>query len=129
MITINDFPYNINDLKNACKNKKIIWKEHATQRLLQRKILRDEVIQCILNGEIIENYISDKPFASCLVFGYRGFIFTILSLFYCSLKSFKTLLFKPFSALLTYFVIHIKFVQISCKRVKNVYKNHYINAL
>lgn len=58
-----------------------------------------------------------------------GFIFTILSLFYCSLKSFKTLLFKPFSALLTYFVIHIKFVQISCKRVKNVYKNHYINAL
>ena len=72
LITINDFPYNINDLKNACKNKKIIWKEHATQRLLQRKILRDEVIQCVLNGEIIENYISDKPFASCLVFGYRG---------------------------------------------------------
>lgn len=70
MITINDFPYNINDLKNACKNKKIIWKEHATQRLLQRKILRDEVIQCVLNGEIIENYISDKPFASCLVFEY-----------------------------------------------------------
>lgn len=57
-----------------------------------------------------------------------GFIFTILSLFYCSLKSFKTLLFKPFLALLTYFVIRIKFVQISCKRVKNVYKNRYINA-
>ena len=72
MITINDFPYNINDLKNACKNKKIIWKEHATQRLLQRKILRDEVIQCVLNGEIIENYISDNPFASCFVFGYSG---------------------------------------------------------
>lgn len=72
LITINDFPYNINDLKNACKNKKIIWKEHATQRLLQRKILRADVIQCILNGEIIEKYISDKPFASCLVFGYIG---------------------------------------------------------
>ena len=58
-----------------------------------------------------------------------GFIFTILPLFYYPLKSSKTPLFKPFSALLTYFVIHIKFVQISCKRVKNVYKNHYINAL
>jgi len=58
-----------------------------------------------------------------------GFIFTILPLFYYPLKSSKAPLFKPFSALLTYFVIHIKFVQISCKRVKNVYKNHYINAL
>ena len=58
-----------------------------------------------------------------------GFIFAILPLFYYPLKSFETLLFKLFSALLTYFVIHIKFVQISCKRVKNVYKKHYINAL
>ena len=58
-----------------------------------------------------------------------GFIFTILPLFYYPLKLFKTLLFKPFSPLLTYFVIHIKFVHFSCKRVKNVYKNHYINAL
>ena len=58
-----------------------------------------------------------------------GFIFTILSIFYYYLKSFKTPLFKPFSALLTYFVIRIKLVQFSCKRVKNVYKNHYINAL
>lgn len=70
MITISDFPYTINDLKKACENKKIIWKNHATQRLLQRKILKDNVIECVLNGEITETYISDKPFASCLVFGY-----------------------------------------------------------
>ncbi len=72
MITINDFPYTIDDLRNACKNGEIVWKEHATQRLLQRKILKSSVIQCILNGEVIEKYISDKPFASCLVFGYTG---------------------------------------------------------
>ena len=73
--------------------------------------------------------IGSSPIRTLGMVRITGFIFTILSLFYCSLKSFKTLLFKPFSALLTYFVIHIKFVQISCKRVKNVYKNHYINAL
>lgn len=70
MITINDFPYTIYDLQNACANNKILWKDHATQRLLQRKIPRKNVMLCILNGEIIEKYISDKPFASCLVFGY-----------------------------------------------------------
>ena len=66
LITINDFPYNINDLKNACKNKKIIWKEHATQRLLQRKILRgiDKPLHvvCSFDGEyihIITAYIPD----------------------------------------------------------------------
>ena len=48
----------------------MVWKDHATQRLLQRKILKTDAIQCILNGEIIEKYVSDKPFASCLVFGY-----------------------------------------------------------
>lgn len=74
-----------------------------------------------------KNRVSDYNAYSDVV-RITGFIFTILSLFYCSLKSFKTLLFKPFSALLTYFVIRIKFVQISCKRVKNVYKNRYINA-
>ena len=72
LITINNFPYTINDLRNACNEDKVVWKDHATQRLLQRKILKTDAIQCILNGEIIEKYVSDKPFASCLVFGYAS---------------------------------------------------------
>ena len=67
---MNELPYNINDLQHLCDSGKIIWKEHAQQRLLQRNILRAEVKQCILNGEIIEIYDKDKPFPSCLVFGY-----------------------------------------------------------
>ena len=35
----------------------MVWKDHATQRLLQRKILKTDAIQCILNGEIIEKYV------------------------------------------------------------------------
>ena len=67
---MSEFPYTIDDLRNACSNDNVLWKEHATQRMLQRKILRQEVKQCICNGEIIEKYIDGKPFASCLVFGY-----------------------------------------------------------
>lgn len=52
--------------------KKLFGKNTLLKGYCKEKILRDEVIQCVLNGEIIENYISDKPFASCLVFGYRG---------------------------------------------------------
>lgn len=62
-------PYTIEDIKRLCKNENIVWKQHALRRLQQRKILQSEVKECIANGEIIEEYITDKPFASCLVFG------------------------------------------------------------
>ena len=38
--------------------------------MLQRGIKRAEIIETILNGEIIEEYMYDKPFPSCLVFGH-----------------------------------------------------------
>ena len=64
-----EFEYTIDDLKNACNNNRIAWKQHAIIRIEERNILQSEVIECINNGEIIEYYISDKPFASCLVLG------------------------------------------------------------
>lgn len=66
---MNEFPYTIEDLRNACNNDKIVWKRHAVSRIEERNILQSEVIDCINNGELIEYYISDKPFASCLVLG------------------------------------------------------------
>ena len=67
---MNRLSYNIEDLKKLCRRKKLVWKEHALERLIQRNIKRKEVIQAIESGEIIEEYITDKPFPSCLVFGY-----------------------------------------------------------
>lgn len=113
--------------------KKVSSKPKVLQMFLQIRSRRERdllrlrksigIALCFLKKKQSKRYIAYSD-----VVRITGFIFTILSLFYCSLKSFKTLLFKPFSALLTYFVIRIKFVQISCKRVKNVYKNRYINA-
>ncbi len=39
-------------------------------RMQQRGILLNDVLQCILNGEIIECYPTDYPYPSCLVLGF-----------------------------------------------------------
>lgn len=36
----------------------------------ERGIKRDDIINCIINGEIIEDYPNDYPNPSCLMFGY-----------------------------------------------------------
>ena len=36
----------------------------------ERDITRDDVVNCILTGEIIEDYPDDFPNPSCLVFGH-----------------------------------------------------------
>ena len=67
---MNELPYSLKTLQDLYSNGKILWKEHAQQRLIQRNILRSEVKDCILSGEIIEIYEKDKPFPSCLILGY-----------------------------------------------------------
>jgi hypothetical protein len=62
-------PYSIEDLRQAFTDNKIVWRDHAAEKMTERNILRSEVRQCIMSGEIIEKYIGDKPFPSCLVFG------------------------------------------------------------
>ena len=43
--------------------------EHARIRLFERGITLDDVICCVKNGEIIEQYERDVPLPSCLVLG------------------------------------------------------------
>lgn len=45
----------------------IMWKKHALQRMLERSISRLEVKVAIQTGTIIEEYIDDYPYPSCLV--------------------------------------------------------------
>ncbi len=45
---------------------KYIFRLHALQRMVERKISKDEVIQCIEKGKIIEQYPDDKPYPSFL---------------------------------------------------------------
>ena len=45
---------------------KYIFRLHALQRMVERKISKDEVILCIEKGRIIEQYPNDKPYSSFL---------------------------------------------------------------
>ena len=59
----------INDFKKFCACGKILWTAHALERLQERDISVDDVKNCIMNGEVIEEYPNDFPNPSALIFG------------------------------------------------------------
>lgn len=61
---------NIQDFRFRCMEGKIKWSMHSASRILQRGITRDDVICCIMNGEIIEEYPDFWINPACLIFGY-----------------------------------------------------------
>lgn len=65
---------NIEEIRQAfLSGGSVEYKAHCQKRMLERGITRKDIENCILNGEIIEDYplnecnISDKSFPSCLV--------------------------------------------------------------
>jgi hypothetical protein len=61
--------YLIDEFKQMNIPEKIAVTKHAKERLEERRIKVDDVIQCINTGEIIKQYEDDKPFPSCLILG------------------------------------------------------------
>jgi len=59
----------IDVLQRICIPENIELTMHAAKRLEQRGISINDVIHCIMNGEIIEHYPSDYPYPSCLILG------------------------------------------------------------
>lgn len=60
---------NIEQVQNLYISSKIKWSTHCLERMQERDITIDDVGNCIMSGEIIENYPNDFPHPSCLVFG------------------------------------------------------------
>ena len=48
---------------------KVHLTNHGLKRMELRNILIDDVENCIMNGEIIEEYPDDYPYPSALIFG------------------------------------------------------------
>ena len=59
---------NIDDIRLAVRQGEIEWQKHCLQRMLERDVSRQEVMNVILNGEKIEDYPQDWPFPSALFF-------------------------------------------------------------
>lgn len=62
--------FNMDDIKEALKKDKIKWSGHILTRIQQRGIKVKDIINCLLNGEIIEQYKDDYPYPSCLILGH-----------------------------------------------------------
>ena len=60
----------INEIQDFCSLSRIKWYKHALERMQERDISRTDVINCLMCGEIIEDYPDDFPHPSCLVWGY-----------------------------------------------------------
>ena len=61
--------FDIDNIRSLCSQGLIVLTEHMNKRMGQRGIVRDEIIQAIMNGEIIEEYPNDFPHPSCLILG------------------------------------------------------------
>ena len=55
---------------NVFNEGKIKWSNHAVSRLQKRNITRKDVINCIMQGKIIEEYPDYWLNPACLVFGF-----------------------------------------------------------
>ncbi len=59
----------IERLKMYANQHKLFMSQHASNSCEQRKISKEDIKNCILTGEIIEQYSGDFPWPSCLIFG------------------------------------------------------------
>lgn len=59
----------IEDLRKICRIENIEITLHAAKRLEQRGITSKDILACIQNGTIIEQYPNDYPYPSSLILG------------------------------------------------------------
>ncbi|WP_455616463.1 DUF4258 domain-containing protein [Eisenbergiella sp.] len=59
----------LDTIQQLLKERKIKWSTHAAARIQERNISRLDVLNCLEKGEIIEDYPTDFPNPSCLVYG------------------------------------------------------------
>ena len=60
----------IHKIQTLFQNRSVKWSTHCLERMQERDISRDDVSFCVLQGEIIEDYLNDYPYPSCLIFGH-----------------------------------------------------------
>lgn len=56
-------------LRKLCDNNAVIWTTHVLRRLQERNIYREDVLNVIFTGKIIEQYPDSYPYPACLVIG------------------------------------------------------------
>lgn len=59
----------IDDIVGAIRGNRIRITDHADEEAEADRLSFDEILLSVMQGEVIEQYLDDKPYPSCLVFG------------------------------------------------------------
>ena len=60
---------NIENIIDAIRNRRVKITDHADEETVNDCLTYDEIYFSLIQGEVIEDYPSDKPYPSCLIFG------------------------------------------------------------
>ena len=63
---------NLKDIRGFIERDQFLVSKHARIRMFQRNVSTDEIKDVVLNGDIIEEYLTDKPCPSVLILGFSG---------------------------------------------------------
>lgn len=61
---------NIDRVRKLIKDGKYIISRHARIRMFERNITTEKIMNVILYGEVVEEYLDDKPCPSLLMLGF-----------------------------------------------------------
>ena len=64
---------NIEEIVAAIRKRQVRITDHADEEAVDDELSFDEIFYSVMQGEIIEDYPTDKPFPSCLVMGRNFF--------------------------------------------------------
>jgi hypothetical protein len=59
----------IEDIAEAIRSDRVRITDHADEEAHADRLSMEEVFSSVSRGEVIEDYPTDKPYPSCLVFG------------------------------------------------------------
>ncbi len=59
----------IYNIINAIQNGRIKITDHADEEAVDDCLTSEEIYYSVMYGEVIEDYPTDKPYPSCLIFG------------------------------------------------------------
>jgi hypothetical protein len=65
-------PLDVDQLRRAISAGRIEWRKHVLQRMAERGISQQALLDVLLRGERIRDYPDDQPFASALFLGYTA---------------------------------------------------------
>lgn len=59
----------ITQIIHAIQVNRVNITQHAHKEAIDDNLLLDEIFHSTQNGEVIEDYTTDRPYPSCLIFG------------------------------------------------------------